>query len=97
MESKPQYLEVGNRNAIARTVTRTVDASLSNNQRESVLAKLYHRIVRDVERPLLDAALIATRGHQIGAVRLLGISRDVLRKNPDEGMVTECTLFQRPS
>jgi two-component system, NtrC family, nitrogen regulation response regulator GlnG len=41
---------------------------------------LYHRILRDVEGPLLGAALAATRGNQIKAAELLGLNRNTLRK-----------------
>lgn len=41
---------------------------------------LYHRILREVESPLLSAALAATRGNQIKAAELLGLNRNTLRK-----------------
>jgi two-component system nitrogen regulation response regulator GlnG len=41
---------------------------------------LYHRILREVEYPLLSAALAATRGNQIKAADLLGLNRNTLRK-----------------
>jgi two-component system nitrogen regulation response regulator GlnG len=41
---------------------------------------LYHRILREVEYPLLSAALAATRGNQIRAADLLGLNRNTLRK-----------------
>src|SRR5262252_1559093 len=37
---------------------------------------LYHRILREVEYPLLTAALAATRGNQIRAADLLGVNRN---------------------
>ena len=40
---------------------------------------LYDRIIRDVEKPLLSAALGATRGNQIRAAELLGLNRNTLR------------------
>ncbi|MGA9562404.1 MAG: helix-turn-helix domain-containing protein, partial [Pseudolabrys sp.] len=43
-------------------------------------AGLYHRILREVEYPLLTAALAATRGNQIRAADLLGLNRNTLRK-----------------
>jgi two-component system nitrogen regulation response regulator GlnG len=41
---------------------------------------LYHRILREMEYPLLSAALAATRGNQIRAADLLGVNRNTLRK-----------------
>ena len=41
---------------------------------------LYQRILRDVEYPLIAAALTATRGNQIRAAELLGLNRNTLRK-----------------
>jgi two-component system nitrogen regulation response regulator GlnG len=43
-------------------------------------AGLYHRILREIEVPLLTAALAATRGNQIKAADLLGLNRNTLRK-----------------
>jgi len=41
---------------------------------------LYCRVLREVERPLLQAALAATGGNQVRAAALLGINRNTLRK-----------------
>ncbi|MDJ0930753.1 nitrogen regulation protein NR(I) [Breoghania sp.] len=41
---------------------------------------LYHRVLREVEYPLLSSALAATRGNQIKAAELLGVNRNTLRK-----------------
>ncbi len=41
---------------------------------------LYQRILREVEVPLISAALGATRGNQIKAAELLGLNRNTLRK-----------------
>jgi two-component system, NtrC family, nitrogen regulation response regulator GlnG len=41
---------------------------------------LYHRVLREIEYPLLSAALAATRGNQIRAADLLGVNRNTLRK-----------------
>jgi two-component system, NtrC family, nitrogen regulation response regulator GlnG len=41
---------------------------------------LYYRILREIEYPLICAALAATRGNQIKAAELLGLNRNTLRK-----------------
>jgi two-component system nitrogen regulation response regulator GlnG len=41
---------------------------------------LYHRILREIEYPLIGAALAATNGNQIKAAELLGVNRNTLRK-----------------
>ncbi|MFO1184008.1 MAG: nitrogen regulation protein NR(I) [Bauldia sp.] len=41
---------------------------------------LYHRILREIEHPLVTAALAATGGNQIKAAELLGLNRNTLRK-----------------
>ncbi len=41
---------------------------------------LYRRVVRQVEMPLITAALTATRGNQIKAAELLGLNRNTLRE-----------------
>ncbi len=41
---------------------------------------LYHRILRDLEAPLIAATLALTRGNQIKAAEILGLNRNTLRK-----------------
>ncbi len=41
---------------------------------------LYHRVLRELEQPLISATLAATRGNQIKAAELLGLNRNTLRK-----------------
>jgi two-component system, NtrC family, nitrogen regulation response regulator GlnG len=45
---------------------------------------LYHRIIREIEIPLISAALAATRGNQIKAAELLGLNRNTLRKKVND-------------
>ncbi|MGI9407864.1 MAG: helix-turn-helix domain-containing protein, partial [Hyphomicrobiaceae bacterium] len=40
----------------------------------------YQRVLREIEVPLISAALAATRGNQIKAAELLGLNRNTLRK-----------------
>jgi two-component system nitrogen regulation response regulator GlnG len=41
---------------------------------------LYERVLREVEAPLIELSLEATRGNQIKAAELLGLNRNTLRK-----------------
>ena len=41
---------------------------------------LYHRLLRELEAPLISATLAATRGNQIKAAEVLGLNRNTLRK-----------------
>lgn len=43
-------------------------------------AGLYHRILKEVELPLIALSLAATRGNQLKTAELLGINRNTLRK-----------------
>jgi two-component system nitrogen regulation response regulator GlnG len=41
---------------------------------------LYDRVLREVERPLIELSLAATKGNQLRAAKLLGLNRNTLRK-----------------
>ncbi len=41
---------------------------------------IYDRLIREVERPLIARALVATRGNQLKAADVLGLNRNTLRK-----------------
>ena len=43
-------------------------------------AGLYDRVLREIERPLIQLTLDATRGNQLRAAQLLGLNRNTLRK-----------------
>ena len=45
---------------------------------------LYDRVLREVEMPLIELSLEATRGNQIKAAELLGLNRNTLRKKIQE-------------
>ncbi len=45
---------------------------------------LHHRLTEAIEKPLLNATMLAVRGNQIRAAKLLGINRNTLRKKLSE-------------
>ena len=65
---------------LSEMVERYLALHFAGYGRELPPAGLYDRILQDVERPLLMAALTATRGNQIRAAALLGLNRNTLRK-----------------
>jgi Fis family transcriptional regulator len=44
------------------------------------ISGLYHMVLNEVERPMLEAVLEHTNGNQTAAAEILGISRGTLRK-----------------
>ena len=50
------------------------------HQDELPAAGLYDRVLREIERPLIELSLAATGGNQIRAAKLLGLNRNTLRK-----------------
>jgi two-component system nitrogen regulation response regulator GlnG len=65
---------------LSRSVERHLDGYFRGFGDNLPPAGLYHRILRDVETPLIGAALAATHGNQIKAAELLGVNRNTLRK-----------------
>ena len=57
-------------------------------------AGIYERVIREVEKPLLTAALTATRGNQIRAAELLGLNRNTLRSRIK---LLDIQVFRSPS
>ena len=47
-------------------------------------AYAHDRVLREIERPLIERCLNATRGNQIRAVELLGLNRNTLRNKIKE-------------
>jgi two-component system nitrogen regulation response regulator GlnG len=65
---------------LSEMVERYLGGHFASFGRELPPAGLYDRVLQHVERPLLMAALAATRGNQIRAAALLGLNRNTLRK-----------------
>lgn len=71
-----------------RTGSLTISQAVEENMRDYFSSfgdglpppGLYDRVLRELEYPLILAALTATRGNQIKAADLLGLNRNTLRK-----------------
>lgn len=72
--------ETGGDETLASSVERHLNTYFGGFGETLPPPGLYHRILKDVEYPLLSAALAATRGNQIKAAELLGLNRNTLRK-----------------
>jgi two-component system nitrogen regulation response regulator GlnG len=64
---------------LSESVERYLSRYFSSFGNELPPPGLYDRVIREVEKPLLSAALAATRGNQIRAAELLGLNRNTLR------------------
>jgi two-component system nitrogen regulation response regulator GlnG len=73
--------DIGNGDAkdLSVQVERYLAGYFSGFGKELPPPGLYDRVIRQVELPLLTAALAATRGNQIRAAELLGLNRNTLR------------------
>jgi two-component system nitrogen regulation response regulator GlnG len=80
-ESSPVRTSLGEADGrdLAELVERYLNDHFSSFGKELPPPGLYDRIIREVEKPLLTAALAATRGNQIRAAELLGLNRNTLR------------------
>ncbi|MEZ5849535.1 MAG: nitrogen regulation protein NR(I) [Hyphomicrobiaceae bacterium] len=72
--------EAGSPKELSELVERFLAEHFAGYGRELPPPGLYRRIVRQVELPLITAALAATRGNQIRAAELLGLNRNTLRE-----------------
>jgi two-component system nitrogen regulation response regulator GlnG len=65
--------------SLSELVERHLARYFADFGRELPPPGLYDRVIRQIEVPLLSAALAATRGNQIRAAELLGVNRNTLR------------------
>jgi len=65
---------------LGETIERLLRSYFDAHDDQLPAAGLYDRVVREVERPLIELTLAATQGNQIKAARLLGLNRNTLRK-----------------
>jgi two-component system nitrogen regulation response regulator GlnG len=65
---------------LARAVERHIRQFLSAHDDGLASSDIYDRVIAEVERPLIQMTLAATRGNQIKAASMLGLNRNTLRK-----------------
>ena len=65
---------------LAQTVGRLIGEYFAAHQGMMPPAGLYDRVLREVEKPLIEKTLGLTDGNQIRAAAVLGINRNTLRK-----------------
>jgi two-component system nitrogen regulation response regulator GlnG len=73
-------LVASNVETLAEAVERHVAQYFAESGSDLPPPGVYDRILREVERPLIERCLAATRGNQIKAADLLGLNRNTLRK-----------------
>ncbi len=76
----PEKGEAASENTLSRSVERHLHTYFQGFGDALPPPGLYHRILREIEYPLIGAALAATNGNQIKAAELLGVNRNTLRK-----------------
>jgi two-component system nitrogen regulation response regulator GlnG len=65
---------------LGRAVERHIRQFLAAYRDGAAPADMYDRVLAEVERPLIQMTLAATRGNQIKAAAMLGLNRNTLRK-----------------
>jgi two-component system nitrogen regulation response regulator GlnG len=66
--------------ALSVAVERHIRQFLSAHHDGIGASDIYDRVIAEVERPLIQMTLAATRGNQIKAAAMLGLNRNTLRK-----------------
>ena len=65
---------------LAQLVERKLTSYFADQPDGVPPAGLYDRVLEEVERPLIQLTLAATRGNQVRAAEILGLNRNTLRK-----------------
>ncbi|MCG8545600.1 MAG: nitrogen regulation protein NR(I) [Alphaproteobacteria bacterium] len=74
--------------SLAEAVERHLRAYFDAHEGALPASGLYDRVLREVERPLIQLSLEATRGNQVRSAQLLGLNRNTLRKKIRELDIT---------
>ncbi len=72
--------EAAGDSSIGAAVERHLRAYFAAHERDLPASGLHGRVVREVERPLIELSLAVTGGNQIKAAKMLGLNRNTLRK-----------------
>ena len=65
---------------VQAAITAFARRLLEDHSDETPVTDLYHKVLREVEEPLVSATLRAVKGNQIKASSVLGLNRNTLRK-----------------
>lgn len=70
----------GGSEPLAQAVERHIRQFLAASRDGMPMRDIYDQVIAEVERPLIQMTLAATRGNQIKAAAMLGLNRNTLRK-----------------
>jgi two-component system nitrogen regulation response regulator GlnG len=79
-EPTPDAGQAAGEGSLAGTVERYLDRYFRAHDNGLPSPGVYDRVLREIERPLIARALLATRGNQLKAADVLGLNRNTLRK-----------------
>ena len=79
-EGTPEGSGTGAAEPLSRAVERHIRHFLAAHHDGMAPSDIYDRVLAEVERPLIQMTLAATRGNQIKAAAMLGLNRNTLRK-----------------
>jgi two-component system nitrogen regulation response regulator GlnG len=80
VESGSADAEAAGPEPLSRAVERHIRAFLATYHDSDGASDIYEQVLAEVERPLIQMTLAATRGNQIKAASMLGLNRNTLRK-----------------
>jgi len=79
-EQSETFPAAGSPEPLAQAVERHIRQFLASQRDGMPMRDIYDRVIAEVERPLIQMTLAATRGNQIKAASMLGLNRNTLRK-----------------
>jgi two-component system nitrogen regulation response regulator GlnG len=80
MQALKKFIDAPAAENLSQTVERLLIEYFAAHLDGMPPAGLHERVLREVEKPLFEQALLATGGNQIRAAALLGLNRNTLRK-----------------